>query len=130
MISVYPDLGLASQNDEHLRQHLPLLNHGPVIKHNATQRYASTGSSAALYKFIAREAGVATQDFVMNNDLPCGSTIGPITASSLGVQTVDVGIPSLAMHSIRETIGTKDPHLLFKTMARFFNRPQLPTIDE
>ena len=111
-------------------QHLPLLNHGPVIKYNSTQRYASTGSSAALYKFLAREAGVQTQDFVMNNDLACGSTIGPITASSLGVQTVDVGIPSLAMHSIRETIGTKDAHLLYQTMARFFNRPQLPAIDE
>lgn len=111
-------------------QHLPLLNHGPVIKYNSNQRYASTGSSAAVYKFLALEAGVPTQDFVMNNEMTCGSTIGPITASSLGVQTVDVGIPSLAMHSIRETIGTKDPHLLFKTVSHFFSRSRLPDIAE
>ncbi len=112
--------------EKHDPQHLPLLNHGPVIKYNSNQRYASTGPSAALYKFLAHEINIATQDFVMNNDLPCGSTIGPIAASSLGVQTVDVGIPSLAMHSIRETIGTKDPHMLFKTIAHYYSRPHLP----
>jgi aspartyl aminopeptidase len=116
--------------EKHDPQHLPLLNHGPVIKYNSNQRYASTGSSAAVYKFLAQEAGIPTQEFVMNNDLVCGSTIGPITASSLGVQTVDVGIPSLAMHSIRETIGTKDSHMLFKTMVNFFSRPQLPVIGD
>ncbi len=116
--------------EKHDPQHLPLLNHGPVIKYNSNQRYASTGPSAALYKFLAHEVGIPTQDFVMNNDLTCGSTIGPIAASSLGVQTVDVGIPSLAMHSIRETIGSKDPHMLFKTIAHYYSRPQLPIIAE
>ena len=111
-------------------QHLPLLNHGPVIKYNSNQRYASTGPSAALFKVLAHETGVPTQDFVMNNDLACGSTIGPITASSLGIQAVDVGVPNLAMHSIRETIGSKDPHMLFKTITHFYSRPHLPLIAE
>ena len=114
--------------EKHDPQHLPLLNHGPVIKYNSNQRYASTGPSAALYKVLAHEIDVPTQDFVMNNDLACGSTIGPITASSLGVQTVDIGVPSLAMHSIRETIGSRDPHMLFKTIAHYYSRPHLPLI--
>jgi aspartyl aminopeptidase len=116
--------------EKHDPQHLPLLNHGPVIKYNSNQRYATTGPSAAFYKFLAKEIGIPTQDFVMNNDLPCGSTIGPTTASSLGVATVDVGVPSLSMHSIRETVGTEDPYMLFKTIAHYYSRPQLPLIAE
>ncbi len=112
--------------EKHDPQHLPLLNHGPVIKYNASQRYATTGRSSALYKTLAQEVGVSPQEFVMKNDMACGSTIGPITATDLGVQTVDLGIPSLAMHSIRETTGSKDPYLLFKTIAHFYNRSQLP----
>lgn len=116
--------------EKHDPQHLPLLNHGPVIKYNANQRYATTGRSAALYKTLAQEVGVLTQEFVMKNDMACGSTIGPITATDLGVQTVDIGIPSLAMHSIREITGAKDPYLLFKTITHFYNRPQLPQYEE
>ncbi len=116
--------------EKHDPQHLPVLNHGPVIKYNSTQRYASTGPSAALYKVLAHEIDIPTQEFVMHNDLACGSTIGPITASSLGIQTVDIGIPSLAMHSIRETIGSRDPHMLFKSIAHFYSRPQLPVVVE
>ncbi len=116
--------------EKHDPQHLPLLNHGPVIKYNANQRYATTGRSAALYKTLAHEVGVTPQEFVMKNTMACGSTIGPIAATHLGVQTVDLGVPSLAMHSIREMTGTKDPYLLFKTIAHFYNRPQLPRCDE
>jgi aspartyl aminopeptidase len=116
--------------EKHDPQHLPLLNHGPVIKYNANQRYATTGRSAALYKTVAQEVGVSPQEFVMKNDMACGSTIGPITATDLGIQTVDIGIPSLAMHSIREITGSKDPYLLFKTIARFYTRPQLPRYEE
>ncbi|MBU1418722.1 MAG: M18 family aminopeptidase [Proteobacteria bacterium] len=116
--------------EKHDPQHLPLLNHGPVIKYNANQRYATTGRSAALYKTLAHEAGVFPQEFVMKNDMACGSTIGPITATNLGIQTVDLGIPSLAMHSIREITGAKDPYLLFKTIAHFYSRPQLPQYEE
>ncbi len=114
--------------EKHDPGHTPLLNHGPVIKHNANQRYATTCRSTALYKIIAEEAGIFPQEFVMRSDMPCGSTIGPIGATDLGIQTIDVGVPSLAMHSIRETTGTKDPFLLFKTIARFYRRNSLPLV--
>lgn len=116
--------------EKHDPQHFPLLNHGPVIKYNSNQRYATTSRSAALYKVLAREVDVPTQEFVMNNDLACGSTIGPIAARTLGVQTVDIGVPSLAMHSIRETIGTKDPYMLYQTIAHFYSRPTLPQMED
>ncbi len=107
-------------------EHFPLLNKGPVIKYNANQRYATTSKTAALYKILAEELSIPIQEFVMNNDIPCGSTIGPIAATKLGIQTVDVGIPSLGMHSIRETIGSQDPFMLYETIAYFYTRPTLP----
>jgi aspartyl aminopeptidase len=110
-------------------EHLPLLNHGPVIKANANQRYATTSVSSAIYKTIAAEAGVATQNFVMRSDMACGSTIGPHTAASLGIPAVDVGAPTLAMHSIRETTGSRDPFLLYKTINRFLTRDRLPRVE-
>ena len=110
-------------SEKHDPQHLPLLNHGPVIKYNANQRYATTSRSAAFFKNICHDADVAVQDFVMQNDLSCGSTIGPIMATSFGVQTVDVGVPSLAMHSIRETTGAKDPYMLAQAINLFLSRP-------
>lgn len=110
-------------------EHMPLLNHGPVIKTNANQRYATTGVSSAIYKTIAAEAGVSTQDFVMRSDMACGSTIGPHTAAILGIPTVDVGAPTLAMHSIREMTGSHDPFLLYKTINRFLTRDRLPRIE-
>ncbi len=107
-------------------EHMPLLNHGPVLKTNANQRYATTSVSSAIYKTIAAEAGVVTQNFVMRNDMACGSTIGPHTAAILGIPTVDVGAPTLAMHSIREMTGSHDPFLLYKTINRFLTRDHLP----
>jgi aspartyl aminopeptidase len=109
-------------------EHLPLLNHGPVIKSNASQNYATTGISAAIYKTIAAEAGVPTQDFVMRSDMGCGSTIGPHTAATLGIPTVDIGTPTLAMHSIREMTGSRDPYLLYRTIHHFLSREHLPRI--
>ncbi len=107
-------------------QHLPLLNHGPVIKYNSNQRYATTSRSAAPYQILCNEVDVPHQSFVMNNDMMCGATIGPIAATTLGVQTVDIGVPSLAMHSIRETTGSKDPYMLYQTICHYFTRSQLP----
>lgn len=95
------------------------LNKGPVIKLNANQRYATNSVSAAIYKHICKEAEVVPQEFVMRSDLPCGSTIGPITSARLGIRTVDVGAASLAMHSIRELTGALDPYLLFRTIEQF-----------
>lgn len=109
-------------------QHLPLLNHGPVVKSNANQNYATTAISSAIYKTIASEAGVATQDFVMRSDMACGSTIGPYTAATLGIPTVDIGAPTLAMHSIREITGSRDPFLLYQTIRRFLSREHLPQV--
>jgi aspartyl aminopeptidase len=110
-------------------QHLPLLNHGPIIKYNSNQRYATTSRSAGIYKMLASEIDIPVQTFVMNNDMACGSTIGPIAATTLGVQTVDLGVPSLSMHSIRETIGTKDAFMLYQSIAHFYSRPELPQIE-
>ena len=112
--------------EKHDPQHLPMLNHGPVIKHNANQRYATTSKTAAMYKLIAGELTIPVQEFVMNNDLACGSTIGPIAATNLGIQTVDLGVPSLAMHSIREITGSQDPFMLYQTIAHFYSRATLP----
>ena len=95
------------------------LNKGPVIKFNANQRYATNSLSAAIYKQVCKEAKVFPQEFVMRSDLPCGSTIGPITAARLGVRTVDIGAASLAMHSIREHTGSLDPFLLYRTIEQF-----------
>jgi aspartyl aminopeptidase len=94
--------------DLHEPQHAPRLGGGPVIKLNSNQRYATNGATALRFERAAREAGVPVQRFVMRNDLPCGSTIGPITAARLGVATVDVGNPMLSMHSIRELASSQD----------------------
>jgi aspartyl aminopeptidase len=97
--------------DQHEPQHAPQLNRGMVIKSNANQSYATDGASAAEFELFCAEAGFAPQRFVVRSDLPCGSTIGPITAAELGIATVDVGAPMLSMHSCREMCGTLDVHL-------------------
>lgn len=105
---------------KHDPQHLPLLNNGPVIKLNANQRYASNSITSSLFRMLCKRAKVPVQDFVMRSDMACGSTIGPLTAAEIGVPTVDVGVPQLAMHSIRETAGTKDCWYLYRVMHNFF----------
>lgn len=107
--------------DRHDPEHLPKMNGGPVIKYNANQRYATSGRTAAFFRTLAAKAGIPVQEFVMRSDLACGSTIGPITAGAAGVQTVDVGVPSLAMHSIRELVGRDDAWHLFRAMNTFFS---------
>jgi aspartyl aminopeptidase len=97
----------------------PLLNSGPLLKLNANQRYATDSRGAALWRRICRRAGVGTQAFVSNNALPCGSTIGPLTATRLGIVTIDVGIPTLSMHSARELAGTEDALALTRAMEAF-----------
>lgn len=94
--------------DKHDANHGPILNAGPVIKINASQRYASTSVSSAQFQKICRERGVPVQQFVMRADMACGSTIGPITAGELGISTLDIGVPQWGMHSIRETAGSHD----------------------
>jgi aspartyl aminopeptidase len=94
--------------DKHEPSHLIAINDGVVVKRNANQRYATDANSEAFVVAAADEAEVPLQYYIHRNDLPCGSTIGPITATRLGVPTVDIGAPQLAMHSIREMGGLHD----------------------
>lgn len=106
--------------DRHDSNHGPLLNRGPVLKINANQRYASNSHSVALFRHLCELENIPVQDFAVRSDMGCGSTIGPITASGLGVETVDVGVPTFAMHSIRELAGADDAFMLFRVMQRYF----------
>ena len=72
---------------------------------------------------LAAEEGVPLQSFVVRTDMACGSTIGPITAGELGVKTLDIGVPTFAMHSVRELAGSADVHDLARLLARFYNYP-------
>jgi aspartyl aminopeptidase len=96
------------------------LNKGPVIKYNASQRYATSAATAAIFCDICHDEGITPQKFVMRSDMPCGSTIGPMTSAALGIRTVDVGAASLAMHSIREMTGSADPLLCSRALSSFF----------
>ncbi len=107
--------------DKHDANHGPILNNGPVIKVNSNQRYASNSETAALFKYLCELADVPVQSFVVRSDMACGSTIGPIPASETGVKTVDVGVPTLAMHSIRELAGCWDAFYLYRVFKQFYN---------
>lgn len=98
----------------------PVLGSGPILKINANQRYATDAIGTASWRAWCERAGVPTQEFVSNNSVPCGSTIGPITATRLGIRTVDVGIPILSMHSARELAGVSDLYDLARTAEAFF----------
>ena len=106
-------------SDKHEPAHMPAINGGPVIKVNNQQRYATSAETAGLFEALCQDADVPVQKFVNRTDLACGSTIGPISSAQLGVRTVDVGNPMLAMHSIRETAGAEDPESMTEVMARF-----------
>ena len=95
--------------ERHDPDHRPFVNAGPAIKINSNQRYATSSTTAARFARACETAGVPFQTFVSRNNMPCGSTIGPITATRLGIDTVDVGVPQLSMHSARELCGTADP---------------------
>ncbi|WP_346797514.1 M18 family aminopeptidase [Halomonas sp. Bachu 37] len=111
--------------DKYDAEHGPAINGGPVIKINANQRYATNSTTSALFKDVCRSAGVPVQTFVTRADMGCGSTIGPITASEVGVPTVDVGVAQWAMHSIRETAGSRDVAHMTRALTAFLNRVHL-----
>jgi aspartyl aminopeptidase len=105
--------------DRHEPGHQIAINAGPVLKVNSNVRYASDAASTAALVLACEQAGVPLQRYAHRTDLPCGSTIGPITAAVLGVPTVDVGAPQLAMHSCRELCGAEDPPRYAAAMAAF-----------
>ncbi|MFZ4843169.1 M18 family aminopeptidase [Mycetocola saprophilus] len=113
--SVHPNYG--EMHDPAVR---PLAGSGPLLKINANQRYATDAHGAALFARACEAAGVNYQEFVSNNTVPCGSTIGPLTATRLGIRTVDVGVPLLSMHSARELCHVNDPIALSGAIGAFF----------
>ena len=105
--------------ERHDADHAPMVNRGPAIKLNANQRYATSADTAALFERACRTAQVPWQVFVSRNNIPCGSTIGPLTATRLGVATADVGVPQLSMHSARELCGAEDPIHLARALDAY-----------
>lgn len=106
--------------DKHEEHHRPELHKGLVIKHNANQRYATSGVTAFLFKEVGKKHNLPTQDFVVRNDMGCGSTIGPILASGVGIRTVDCGIPQLSMHSVREVCGKDAIDTAYRHFKAFY----------
>lgn len=96
------------------------INQGPVIKTNANQRYSTNAESAARFITLCESAGIPYQQYAHRTDLGCGSTIGPIIASGLGIASVDVGSPMWAMHSIRESAGVLDQSYMIKVLQAMF----------
>lgn len=109
--------------ERHEARHKPTLNGGPVIKVNSQQRYATSARGVAEVVRLCRANDLPHQSYIHRTDLPCGSTIGPITASLLGMDTVDLGNPMLSMHSAREMAGAKDPELMTRLLAAFLAEP-------
>lgn len=112
--------------DRHEARHRPQMNGGPVLKINSQQRYATSAKGGAEFVRLCRAADIPHQTYVHRTDLPCGSTIGPITSTLLGMETIDIGNPMLSMHSAREMGGAKDPELMGRVLAAFLGEPRPP----
>ena len=112
----------------HEPNHWPMLNKGPVIKINANQRYASNSVTQAIFRQLCLDSNVPVQTFVTRTDLGCGSTIGPVVATETGIQTVDIGMPTFGMHSIRETAGIADAEMLVGVLVAFFQLSDVSSV--
>jgi aspartyl aminopeptidase len=124
-LHVSSDVGHAvhpNYTERHDPANRPVAGGGPILKINANQRYATDAHGAAAWSVACATAGVPTQEFVSNNSMPCGSTIGPISAARLGIRTVDIGVPILSMHSARELTAVVDPWYLARAMEAVFTR--------
>ena len=98
----------------------PYMNKGIVIKYNANQKYTTDAISAAIFKEICRKAEVEVQSYVNRSDIPGGSTLGNISNSHISLNTVDIGLAQLAMHSPYETAGVKDTENMIKAVKTFY----------
>lgn len=107
--------------DRHEAQHQIAMNGGPVLKINTNLRYATDSVGTAAFSLACEQAEVPVQTFVVRSDLPCGSTVGPITSALTGVTTVDFGAPTLSMHSVRELVGTEDQRMYADALTAFLS---------
>lgn len=106
--------------EKYQSSHSPLMHKGVTIKVNPQSRYATDSEGSSLLKELCQKSNVPLQEFIVRQDSPCGTTIGPIIAGKLGIKTIDVGVPQLAMHSIRETCGVVDLYYYRKFFEEFF----------
>jgi aspartyl aminopeptidase len=116
--------------DKHDPNHPILAGKGVVLKTNAQYRYASDAFSSIALQVVAERNGMCLQKFVSRNDIPCGSTIGPIHATLCGMPTVDIGAAQLSMHSCRELMAVQDHIDLCNLLGLILELPHLPQIDE
>lgn len=105
---------------KHEKSHSPKMNAGVVIKQNQNQRYATNGLTGFFVREMGRRSGIPLQEFAVRNDCPCGSTIGPIISANTGIRAVDLGMPQLSMHSIREMMGCQDLTFAARLFTTFF----------
>ena len=108
--------------ERHEPRHAPFINQGPAVKVNGNQRYATSARGLAHIRSIAESRNIPLQTFASRNNVPCGSTIGPITATQLGIEAIDIGIPQLSMHSAREMCGATDPLHMVSLMSEFLQQ--------
>ena len=106
-------------SEKHEMNHRPLMHKGPTIKYNGNQRYATTSIGSGIVKMCAAKSDIPIQEVCVKNDSPCGSTIGPIISTGTGIHTLDIGVPMLSMHSVREQCGTVDIHFMTKLIHSF-----------
>jgi aspartyl aminopeptidase len=105
---------------KHESNHAPVLGGGVVLKTNSQKRYASDVFSNAQFKLLCKQSNIPYQTFVMRNDMPCGSTVGPTVSAMLGIPTVDIGEPMLSMHSIREMTAVSDHESMIRLVSAFY----------
>ena len=105
------------------------MNRGILIKHNASQKYTTDSISVAILKSICDEAGVPCQNFAIRSDIPGGSTLGNISSGKVSVNTVDIGLGQLSMHSASETAGAYDTEYLIKAIEKFYEKSIIANSD-
>lgn len=99
----------------------PTLGGGIVLKYNANQRYTTNTLSGSWLQALCQQHKIPTQKFSVRADMPCGSTVGPVLTANLGISSIDIGIPTWAMHSIRETAGSRDIKTMVSLLRGFYN---------